>query len=226
MKVHVSVIHLSGKISYVEVKFIDCMGDDLRVIEAARLSFSKEVSDFGEREEKLILYLAKNGHWSPFSHTAISFRMKAPVPIRTQCFKSKVGFTENEESRRYITSRPELFIPDEFRSKPEGSIKQGSGGTHPNSKYWRDLYIDSCTAMIDIYEDMINDGIAPEQARFVLPQGVEVNWIWTGSIAAYARYYNLRIDSHAQKEGQYLAREIAKVLSEKFPVCWKALTSD
>lgn len=207
-----------------EVKLIDVMGDDRRVVEAARLSFSKEIKEFGEKEEKLIHYLAKHGHWSPFSHTAISFKMKAPIPIRTQCFKSKVGFTENEESRRYITSRPELFIPDEFRLKPEGSIKQGSAGTHPRSDLWKKYYVDRCNSSIDDYENMITDGIAPEQARFILPQGVQVNWIWTGSVAAYARYYNLRIDNHAQKEGQYLAIEIGKVLSERFPISWRALT--
>lgn len=207
-----------------EVKLIDMMGDDRRVVEAARLSFSKEVEEFGEREEKLIHYLAKHGHWSPFSHTAISFKMKAPVPIRTQCFKSKVGFTENEESRRYITSRPELYIPDEFRLKPEGSIKQGSGDKHPASDSWRAYYIKRCEQAIDDYEEAIAADIAPEQARFFLPQGVEVNWIWTGSVAAYARYYKLRTDNHAQKEGQYLAFEIGKILSEKFPISWKALT--
>lgn len=206
-----------------EVKLIDVMGSDRRVVEAARLSFSKDVEEFGEKEEKLIAYLAKHRHWSPFSHTAISFKMKAPVPIRTQCFKSKVGFAENEESRRYIYSRPELYIPDTFRLKPEGSIKQGSAGDHPRSDYWLEIYTRTCTDMIDLYEDMIADNIAPEQCRFVLPQGVEVNWIWTGSLAAYARYCNLRLDGHAQKESQYLAQEISNEMIKLFPVSWRVL---
>lgn len=138
-------------------------------------------------------------------------------------FKSKVGFTENEESRRYINSKPELFIPDYFRSKPDGSIKQGSGGIHPNSDIWIREYKRTCKNSIFLYEEMIRDGVAPEQARFVLPQGVEVNWIWTGSVAAYARYYKLRIDSYAQKESQYLAEEIAKIIEPLFPLSWKAL---
>lgn len=205
-------------------EYIDHMGNDLRVVEAARISFSKEAKEFGVREEKLIKYLAVNGHWSPFSHTAISLRMQAPVPIRTQCFKSKVGFTENEESRRYISSRPELFIPKEFKLRPEGSIKQGSGGVHPSSDKWKIDYIIACSKMIDIYMKAIEDGIAPEQARFFLPQGVEVNWIWTGSVAAFARYYKLRIDGHAQEESQDLAREVAKIIEPLFPVSWKVLT--
>lgn len=210
-----------------EVKYISHYGDDDFVANVARVSFSKEAKDFSkEQNEKLIHYLAKHGHISPFHHPTISFRMKAPIPIRTQAFKSKIGFAENEESRRYITSTPELYIPDNFRSKPEGSIKQGSGGIHPRNEFWLDMYKKRCMSMIELYELMISDGVAPEQARFTLPQGVMVNWIWTGSLAAYARYYKLRIDEHAQKESQTLANEISKILTTKFPISWKALTND
>lgn len=139
-------------------------------------------------------------------------------------FKSKIGFAENEESRRYISSRPELFVPEFFRSKPEGSIKQGSGGKHPDSDHWLEIYENSCTCMIDLYMIAIEKGLAPEQARFFLPQGVEVNWIWTGSLAAYARYYNLRSAKDAQGESRDLAEEVSKIIEPLFPVSWKTLT--
>jgi len=163
-------------------------------------------------------------HWSPFGQQVIKLKMKAPVPIRTQSFKHKIGFVENEESRRYIKSTPELFIP-EFRSAPDGDIKQGSGGPHKNAKAWKRVYESTCREAIRHYEDMIEDGVAPEQARFVLPQGVYVNWVWTGSLYAYAEFYNKRADSHAQQEIQDLAHAVATVIEPLFPVSWKALTT-
>lgn len=206
------------------------MGSDLFVANVARVSFSKESKQFTTKtmlekgsDEGIIDYLAREGHWTPFGHPVISLRVKAPIPIRTQAFKSKVGFVENEESRRYISTKPELFIPDTFRSKPTGSIKQGSGEEHHSSKDWKDVYVEVCKAAIATYELMIEDGIAPEQARFVLPQGVYVNWIWTGSLQAYARFCNLRKDSHAQREVRDIARAIDKIIEPLFPYSWKAL---
>lgn len=131
---------------------------------------------------------------------------------------------ENEESRRYIKSTPELFIP-EFRSAPEGDIKQGSGGTHPECDHWQRRYRDHCRYGLLMYEDMIQDGVAPEQARFVLPQGVYVNWVWTGSLFAYAEFFNKRSDPHAQQEIRDLAQAVAEIVEPLFPVSWKALTS-
>lgn len=163
-------------------------------------------------------------HWTPFAQTAIKMRMAAPVPIRTQCFKHKQGFVENEESRRYIKSRPVLFIPDTIRSKPEGSIKQGSGDTHPSSGLWLEHYTTKCNAMIDLYMEMLADDVCPEQARFVLPQGVEVNWEWTGNLYSFANFFNKRTNSHAQKETQVLAKQAGKLIAPLFPVAWAALT--
>ena len=163
-------------------------------------------------------------HWIPFGHPHITLRMEAPVPIRTQCFKHKIGYVESEESRRYISSTPKLYVPESFRAKPEGSIKQGSAQTHESSAYWKTKYIQACEDMIEMYEHMIVDGICPEQARFVLPQGCEVNWVWTGSLYAYANFYNQRSDSHAQKEIQDLAEEVNKIIAPLYPVSWAALT--
>lgn len=162
-------------------------------------------------------------HWTPFAHTAITLRMKAPIPIRTQCFKHKQGLVENEESRRYISSVPEIFIP-EFRQKPEGSIKQGSAGLHPQNEIWKAAYQHITEAAVATYLGMLEAGIAPEQARFVLPQGAMVNWIWTGNLLAFANFFNKRSDSHAQQEIQDLAHAVAAIVEPLFPVSWAALT--
>ncbi len=214
-----------------KAELISVMGDDLMVANVARVSFNKESKEFTYRKDKdkgsdegLIEYLAKHRHWTPFAHPQIQLRMKAPVPIRTQCFKHKQGFVENEESRRYIESEPELFIPESFRSAPQGNKKQGSEGVHPFSDYWLGHYKRVSQDAIACYNQMIKEKVAPEQARLILPQGVYVNWIWTGSLAAFARFYNQRIDSHAQKEIQDLAKDVGEIISGLFPISWKALT--
>jgi len=210
--------------SNMKVEYIDHMGTDLNVINAARVSFNKQHKEFDDlKDTKLINFLAKHKHEIPFAHTAITLRMEAPVPIRTQAFKSKIGFVENEESRRYISYTPEYFIPEYFRSKPTGGVKQGSSDKHSMSDHWVDIYKRQCEKAIALYESMISDGICPEQARFILPQGVIVKWIWTGSLLAFARFYNLRTDSHAQKEIQDLAKDVGKIMNELYPACWKAL---
>ncbi len=162
-------------------------------------------------------------HWTPFAHTAISLRMKAPIPIRTQCFKHKQGLVENEESRRYISSEPEIFIP-EFREKPAGSIKQGSAGIHEANEYWKHEYKMQTSKAVALYMRMLQDDVAPEQARLVLPQGAMVNWVWTGNLLAFANFYNKRSDSHAQGEIQELAELVKAIIEPLFPVSWSALT--
>jgi thymidylate synthase (FAD) len=177
-----------------------------------------------ESARELAIYLRKiPEHWVPFGHPHISLRMQAPIPIRVQCFKHKVGFLESEESRRYISTRPELYVPDAFRSAA-ASVKQGSGDRHQSSNDWKLLYENSCNNMINLYENAIEDGICPEQARFMLPQGCEVNWLWTGSLYAYANFYNQRSDPHAQKEVQWLAEQVNDIIGPLYPVSWAALT--
>jgi thymidylate synthase (FAD) len=216
--------------------YVDHMGSDLSVVKAAKVSFSNDqgIQEFLTNEavvgtnmkshEGLINYLAKHGHWTPFGHTSITLRMKAPLPIRTQCFKHKQGFVENEESRRYICSTPEYFLPT-FR-KAVDKKKQGSGEEF-NTEV-QDLLQDSYTEYMDYciakYERALALGVCEEQARFYLPQGMMVNWYWTGSLAAFARFYALRIDSHAQKEIQELAQEVSNIIKVLYPVCWVALT--
>jgi thymidylate synthase (FAD) len=202
------------------------MGDDLFVVNAARVSFHKISEQFSDRDEKLISYLAKHRHWTPFAHPQITLRIKAPISIRTQLFKHKVGFVENEVSRRYVDETPEVYIP-KWRTAPVDGAKQGSGGFVDEADSRRAasdfLYRDSVEKCMDVYESMILQGIAPEQARFVLPQGTYTEWWWTGSLAAYARVYAQRSDSHAQWEVREYADAIGEVISPLFPVSWKAL---
>jgi thymidylate synthase (FAD) len=241
-----------------KAEYIDHMGNDDAVADAARVSFDKLASMFTpEQNANLIRFLARGCttkhwnhlveclvepcsrefveevlnevknmpvHWTPFGHCQIKLRMSAPVPIRTQCFKHKQGFTENEESRRYIKSTPELYVPDAIRAAPEGSVKQGSGGVHPDSDQLVKDYQFFCGVSIRAYEEWIERGVCPEQARFLLPQGVKVNWVWTGSLYAYANFYNKRSDSHAQKEIQELAEQVNQIVAPLFPVSWSALT--
>lgn len=221
----------------IKAELLDYMGTDLAVVDAARVSFNKtsgwEETEFPgiefnlkESDVKLINYLAKYDHWTPFAHTALKFRCSAPVPIRTQAFKHKIGMVENEESRRYISSTPEIYIPEFFRAKPEGSIKQGSAGEHPKSDYWKREYKTYSTMCVQLYTDMVDKGVCPEQARFILPQGAIVNWIWTGNLVSFANFYNKRTEATAQYEVKVLAESVGEKVAELFPVSWKALTGD
>lgn len=218
--------------------YVDHMGNDLSVVRAAKVSFAdnETVQEFitdikaqgsdCKSHEALIRYLATHHHWTPFAHTAITLRVRAPIPIRTQCFKHKVGFVENEESRRYINSSPDYFVPV-WRKSVENK-KQGSGENF--SVLIQNLedsqYKNHVLRCIEEYEDALERGICEEQARLYLPQGCVVNWYWTGSLAAFARMYKQRTDPHAQVEIQELAKLISKAIQPLFPVSWKALVGD
>jgi len=179
--------------------------------------------DQGEAR-KLAVYLRSiPEHWVPFGHPHISIRMQAPVPIARQAFKHKIGFVESEESRRYISSTPEIYIPTHFRQAAE-SVKQGSAGIHPQSDWHLKMYESHCETSLILYSQMILDGICPEQARLILPQGTEVNWLWTGSLYAFANFFNQRTDSHAQREIQELAYSVGEIIAPLYPVSWHALT--
>lgn len=219
-----------------EVEYISHSGSDTQVAMAARVSFANDKDTRSiEDNTKLIKYLAKHAHWSPFAHTSVTLRMKAPIPIRTQCMKHAVGFIINEESRRYISGTPEYFVPT-FRTQADNK-KQGSGGALDTktkiqslitggSETITEVYIDFMNLAIEQYEYLITVGIAEEQARFVLPQGCVVNWYWTGSLAAFSRFYSQRTDSHAQLEIQQLAKMVGDIIQPLYPVSWAALTGD
>lgn len=209
-----------------EVQLIDHMGDDMTVANAARVSFNKHKEVFDTSDEKLIKYLADHHHWTPFAHPQITVRMKAPISIRTQCFKHKVGFTENEISRRYVSDEPEFFSP-KWRGKPEGSAKQGSSDfVHIETKFLaEENYNAVLQQALKSYNNLLEAGVAPEQARFVLPQGMYTEWYWTGSLAAFARFYQQRTHEGAQSEIRELAERVQDIIQPLYPVSWEALTS-
>jgi thymidylate synthase (FAD) len=217
------------------------MGSDLTTVNAARVSFDKESyweneewghDDFekpnylSDRDKKLIKYLASHGHFTPFTHPQITLRETVPIFVARQRFKHVVGFTYNEVSRRYVDDEPSFYSPDEWRSRPDGSVKQGSGVKHVASDAWGMDYKDYINASLNQYQSMIDAGLAPEQARMVLPQSMMTSYYVTGSLAAFARAYKQRIDGHAQREIQILAEQWANVIKPLYPISWSALTND
>lgn len=202
-------------------------GDDMFVCDCARVSFNKTADKFTpEENQKLIRYLAKHNHWSPFAHCWISLRCKAPMFVKNQLIKHQVGFAWNEESRRYVDYTPEFYLPDEWRLRAE-NIKQGSSEEvlFGLDEDYVSRELDKITLNAeDSYNSLLKMGVCPEQARMVLPQNTYVNWIWSGTLYAWARMYNLRSDSHSQKETQEFAKMASSIMEPLFPLSWKELT--
>ena len=215
------------KITPMSVDYVDHMGNDDSVVNAARVSFNKRAENYTkDQNNRLINYLAKNSHWTPLAHNSITLRIKAPIFIARQAGKHQVGLVWNEVSRRYVDDEPEFWFPKEWRGRPVNA-KQGSNGIvdinyiHPGWHTPEDL----CEEALTTYTYLLSAGVAPEQARMVLPQNMQTEWYWTGSLAAFARVCKLRLDPHAQQEIQELAGGIAAVVEPLFPVSWKALMS-
>lgn len=202
------------------------MGNDKAIVNAARVSFHKDASLYSEEQnQKLLSYLAKHKHWTPFAHTALSFRIKAPIFVARQLGKHQVGLVWNEVSRRYVDEEPEYFIPETWRCRPDNGMKQGSSKEafqHFNTLY--DIQ-DALEDIHNIYMNAIQKGMAPEQARMILPQNTMSEWIWTGSLMAFARVCKQRLDSHAQQETQEIAQQITKLIPKDFEQSWKVLMS-
>lgn len=208
-----------------EVTYVNHMGNDLEVVNAARVSFSKE-SDWedydefpvlSEKDTKLIKYLAEHNHWSPFSHCFIKFRIKAPIFVARQLQKHTVGLAWNEVSRRYVDYEPEFWFPDEWRLRAENK-KQGSSDEVLKDDFLVLQFMNSVTDSLDIYNEAIDNNVAPELARMLLPQNTMTEWIWSGSLYAFARVCNLRLGEGAQKEAGDIAGKIKEILKVFFPV--------
>lgn len=226
------------KVVPVQVELLDSMGCDVDVVRAARVSFSNDVGWewAGAKDAKLIRYLAEHNHWSPFAHCFMKFRIKAPIFAARQFAKHQVGLAWNEESRRYIDSEPEFYIPEVFHGRPENA-KQGASSdvvvVPDYDEYWQDYeggFFDDgdgrnlCELLLGYYNHLLKAGVAPEEARMFLPLNTMTNWIWSGSLFAFARVVNLRTDSHAQKAAtQEVAEQIATHLKKLFPVSYEAL---
>jgi len=211
----------------IEVTYIDHMGSDLTVANAARVSFGKvsEMEDdpwgpprLKKKDDKLIRYLAREKHISPFGHCFASFHVKAPIFVARQLVKHKF-LRWNEISRRYVDDEPEFYQPDVWRGK-SADKKQGSEGV-VNPEY-NPQYLDSKIKFA--YLQALDMGVAPEQARMVLPQSTMTEWYWSGSLDAFADMCRLRCKSDTQAETRQVAQQIDRKMIELFPVSWDALT--
>jgi len=199
------------------IELIDKMGSDLSIVNAARVSFSKIKSQFDEKDERLIKYLATHNHWSPFAHASLQFRIKAPIFVARQLVKHQVGLVWNEVSRRYVDYEPEFYIPFLWRNKAVDK-KQGSG----KDEIEYDV-TDLITQAKQLYSDMIEKGIAPEMARMILPQSMMTEWIWSGTLYAFARVCQLRNQDDSQQETRMITEQMAKHCKDHFPVSWRYL---
>ena len=228
--------------------YIDHMGSDLSVVNAARVSFGKEseweweecgVKAFGnesyqrlsDKDTKLIHYLAKHKHYSPFGHAFASFHIKAPIFVARQLVKHKF-LRWNEISRRYVDDEPEFYVPDVWRGK-SADKKQGSDGVVSCVSYNHSVYgkqednslefLDYTDISLNIYNGLLEDGVAPEMARMVLPQSTMTEWYWSGSLDAFASMCKLRLKEDTQYETRLVAQQIDRVMQELYPVSWAAL---
>ena len=231
----------------IKATYIDHMGNDLTVANAARVSFGK-TSDMEDdpwgppklkaKDDKLIRYLAKHKHISPFGHCFASFHVKAPIFVARQLVKHKF-LRWNEISRRYVDDKPDYYYPDEWRGRSTDK-KQGSEGvidlsTIPDSPYNTAILgsgdmdghvIEISEWLLETYKTLVRNGVAPEQARMVLPQSTMTEWYWSGSLDAFADMCNLRCKPDTQAETREVARQIDHKMIELFPVSWDALTED
>ena len=199
------------------VNLIDVMGTDLSVVNAARVSFAKESNEFSKQDAKLIHFLAKHNHWSPFGHASLQFRIKAPIFVARQLVKHQVGLVWNEVSRRYVDDEPEFYIPSEWRLKADDK-KQGSSDETIEYNLGSTLEFVKTT-----YQNMLKANIAPEMARMILPQNLYTEWYWSGSLMAFARVCNLRCKPDTQWETQQIANLIDIESKQHFPTSWRAL---
>lgn len=231
--------------SQIKVELLAFMGNDLSTVNSARVSFDKESKlDFIQLEDnrsigvlkdsdkKLIKYLADHRHTTPFRHNQIQIRCHAPIFLARQLGKHQVGLSWNEVSRRYVDSEPEFFVPDEWRGRPRDSIKQGSQGVITDIPYTtgfhskatpQKVYDTLLQHSLSVYKRMLLGGVAPEQARMVLPQSMMTSWYWSGNLLSFAHVYKERIAEGAQLEAQWFAEELDKVIRPLFPESWSAL---
>ena len=217
----------------ISIKFVDKMGDDFRVFEAAKATLGgEEESGFvrGETDpSRLINFLAREKHITPFCHPHVTFECEAPIAIARQLGKHQVGFRWNERSMRYKDSVIDVYVPDMFRGRPD-SLHSGSADIDVSGRVVfgqdmsvEELYQDAVAEALDSYAKLVEAGLAPEQARFVLPQGMITRWIWTGSLYGWYEVWRQRSSEHAQYEARLFAGQLDTHMSSLFPIAWEAL---
>lgn len=218
------------KTAEINVGLIDSCGTDLSVVNAARVSFHKESEEFEAKDTKLVTYLAQHKHFSPFNHAFASFRVKAPLFVARQLVKHKF-LPWNEVSRRYVQDEPEFYIPSVWRKAAE-NVKQGSSGEAADITPIEQMCGDSgnlflpeeaVRVCLQTYQALLKVGVCAEQARMVLPQNMMTEWIWSGTLGAWADMCRLRLDPHTQAESREVAENIAAEMRVLFPVSFDAL---
>jgi thymidylate synthase (FAD) len=211
------------KIAPILVEYVDHCGNDNSVVRAARVSFAGDSKEFDEiKDSKLIKYLAKHKHTSPFNHAFVTVKVKCPLFCARQLVKHKY-MPWNEESRRYIATEPEFYFPEYFRGAAE-NVKQGSADIALAGMENLEMEArGNVNQSLCLYNDMIDAGICNEQARMFLPQNMMVNYYWSGTLGAMADMLRLRLDSHTQKETQEVAQQIKDIVLSLFPVALQAL---
>lgn len=212
----------------ISVALVDHMGTDLTAVNAARVSYGAESKSLSERDSHLLSFLAEHEHVTPFRHAQVTLRCRAPIFLARQLGKHQVGFSWNEISRRYKDGESievEFYEPEIILERPKSLMKEsakefGSIDTTNDIKMW--IHNANQTALRE-YKALVGFGLAPEQARMVLPQSMITEWIWTGSLYGWASMYKQRSTPHAQYEARLFAEEVSKVMSQLFPVCWGEL---
>jgi thymidylate synthase (FAD) len=208
-----------------KVDLLETFGNDLTVVNAARVSLGKYVTDFTERDAKLIKYLAEHEHTSPFFHPQVRFRLKMPIWMAREWFRHTIGFARNEVSRRYVDEPPTFHLPAHLRSRAPNKKQGSQDDVHELSKQYKEQMEHLCDEASSLYQLMLGNGMCPEQARMILPQNMMTEFIETGSLAAYARLCKLRMGEDAQKEIRDVALLVSDALREVFPVSWSTLMS-
>ena len=205
---------------------MDSMGSDLTVANAARVSFDKHKDELDDSDEKLIAFLAKHGHWSPFAHVSQQLKIDAPIFIARQLQKHQIGLAWNEVSRRYVDSTPEFYTPTEWRKrakdKKQGSLSEPIASQGIANAIKKEAEI----VCVNAYNALLRKDVCPEQARMVLPQSLMTSWYWTGSVYAFSRVCNLRLKEDAQAETREVAESISNHCAIMFPISWKNLVNN
>ena len=210
------------------IEILEVFGNDLTVVNAARVSFAKESTEFDGKDAKLVSYLAKHNHISPFFHPQIRVRIKMPIFVAREWYRHTIGFARNEVSRRYVDTVPEIWVPNASQVRArDPNLKQGSKDTPvDNVEQVVEAFRLAATNSLDLYDSLLKENVAPEIARAILPQSMYTEFIETASLAAYARLVKLRLDPGAQQEIKRYAEALAALLGPHFPVSWQALASE
>lgn len=224
-----------------EVNLVEHYGNDLTPVNAARVSFANEsewerqhwdpvtgkedieLRELSTKDTKLIHYLAKHKHTSCFEHQGATCRLKVPIFIARQIQRHRT-FAYNEVSRRYVDNQPEFFWPDAWRARAD-NVKQGSGADHPNSEQWANRTNGHLMSVVNLYEEMLADGVAPEHARMILPQNMYTEFYMSGNLRNFSHFLKLRLDSHAQLEVRQVAEQMLEIFKPLWPVSIEALMS-